>query len=51
VHLATAVAAGAERFITDNSSAFTNAITEIEVTYPAYLPDPAAMSSPAFHRQ
>lgn len=41
VHLATAVAAGAERFITNNSSDFTNAITEIEVTYPADLPDPA----------
>lgn len=40
VHLATAVAAGADRFITNNSSDFTKAITEIEVTYPVELPDP-----------
>ena len=37
---ATTVAAGADRFITNNSSDFTKAITEIEVTYPVELPDP-----------
>jgi predicted nucleic acid-binding protein len=39
VHLATAVAAGADRFITNNSSDFTKSITEIDVTYPDDLPD------------
>lgn len=39
VHLATAVAAGADRFITNNSSDFSKAITEVEVTYPGELPD------------
>lgn len=40
VHLATAVAAGADRFITNNSSDFSKAITEVEVTYPDELPQP-----------
>jgi predicted nucleic acid-binding protein len=40
VHLATAVAAGAERFITNNSSDFSKSITEVEVTYPVELPEP-----------
>lgn len=40
VHLATAVAAGADRFITNNSSDFTKAITELDVTYPDELPEP-----------
>jgi predicted nucleic acid-binding protein len=40
VHLATAVAAGADRFITNNSSDFAKAVTELEVTYPSELPDP-----------
>jgi predicted nucleic acid-binding protein len=40
VHLATAVAAGADRFITNNSSDFPKTITEIEVTYPDELPTP-----------
>ena len=40
VHLATAVAAGADRFITNNSSDLTKAITEIDVTYPDELPEP-----------
>lgn len=40
VHLATAVAAGAERFITNNSSDFTKAISAIDVTYPDELPEP-----------
>jgi predicted nucleic acid-binding protein len=39
VHLATAVATGADRFITNNSSAFTKAISEVEVTYPIDVPD------------
>lgn len=37
VHLATAVAVGADRFITNNSSDFTTRITEIDVVYPADL--------------
>ena len=40
VHLATAVAAGADRFITNNASDFSKAIAEVDVTYPADLPDP-----------
>lgn len=39
VHLATAVAAGADRFITNNSSDFTKDITEIDVVYPNELPE------------
>ena len=40
VHLATAVNAGAHRFITNNSRDFPKSITEIDVTYPADLDDP-----------
>ncbi|MGE0879198.1 MAG: type II toxin-antitoxin system VapC family toxin [Acidimicrobiia bacterium] len=40
VHLATAVACGADRFITNNISDFTTAISEIVVTYPRGLPEP-----------
>ncbi|MBA3419703.1 MAG: PIN domain-containing protein [Geodermatophilaceae bacterium] len=40
VHLATAVMAGADRFITDNRRDFSAAIDEIAVTYPDALPDP-----------
>ena len=40
VHLATAVAAGADRFITNNSSDFSKTITEVDVTYPNELPQP-----------
>jgi predicted nucleic acid-binding protein len=40
VHLATAVAAGADRFITNNASDFSKDITEVEVTYPDELPEP-----------
>lgn len=40
VHLATAVAAGADRFITNNTSYFTKSITEVDVTYPEELPGP-----------
>lgn len=42
VHLATAVNAGADRFITDNRSDFdAEAITEIQIVHPSDLPDPA----------
>jgi predicted nucleic acid-binding protein len=41
VHLATAVQAGADRFLTNNRADFPATITEIAVTYPADLPDPA----------
>jgi predicted nucleic acid-binding protein len=40
VHLATAVAVGADRFITNNTRDFPTSIAEIDVTYPADLPDP-----------
>jgi predicted nucleic acid-binding protein len=40
VHLATAVAAGADRFLTNNKTDFPQSIGEIEVTYPEDLPDP-----------
>ena len=40
VHLATAVAVGADRFITNNSNDFTTEIAEIDVVYPDELPDP-----------
>jgi len=42
VHLATAVAAGAERFLTDNRSDFPLTISEIDVVYPSELADPDA---------
>jgi hypothetical protein len=38
-HLATAVSLGADRFITNNKRDFPSAITEIQITYPADLPD------------
>jgi predicted nucleic acid-binding protein len=40
-HLATAVGAGADRFITNNKRDFPPTITEIQVTYPADLADSA----------
>jgi predicted nucleic acid-binding protein len=40
VHLATAVGVGADRFLTNNHRAFPTTISEIEVVYPADLPDP-----------
>jgi predicted nucleic acid-binding protein len=40
IHLATAVAVGADRFITNNQRDFARQITEIDITYPADLPDP-----------
>lgn len=39
VHLATAAAAGADRFITNNSSDFPKAITEVQITDPEDRPD------------
>ncbi|HEY1920612.1 MAG TPA: PIN domain-containing protein [Streptosporangiaceae bacterium] len=39
-HLATAVAVGADRFITNNQRDFPKAITEVDITYPADLIDP-----------
>jgi len=44
VHVATAISLGAERFITNNRRDFPSAIREIDITYPADLPDPAAVS-------
>jgi predicted nucleic acid-binding protein len=40
VHLATAVGAGADRFVTNNQRHFHRTISELEITYPADLPDP-----------
>lgn len=40
VHLATAVSTGADRFVTNNSSDFSKAISEVDVTYPDELPEP-----------
>lgn len=39
-HLATAVVIGASRFITNNQRDFPQTIRELQVTYPAELPDP-----------
>ena len=39
VHLATAVTAGADRFLTNNKGDFPKSITEIDVTYPEDLPE------------
>ena len=39
VHLATAVGAGADRFITNNQADFAKSIAEIDITYPEELPD------------
>jgi len=40
VHLATAVGAGADRFLTNNHSDFPKTIAEIDIVYPNDLPDP-----------
>ncbi len=40
VHLATAVGAGADRFITNNQADFPRSIAELAVTYPEDLEDP-----------
>ncbi|HEU4424491.1 MAG TPA: PIN domain-containing protein [Pilimelia sp.] len=39
-HLATAIAVGADRFVTNNRRDFPSTITEIQITYPDDLPDP-----------
>jgi predicted nucleic acid-binding protein len=39
-HLATAIRMGVHRFITKNSKDFDKSIREIEITFPADLPDP-----------
>lgn len=39
VHLATAVEAGADRFLTNNKADFPKSIAEIEITYPDDLPE------------
>jgi predicted nucleic acid-binding protein len=39
IHLATAVTMGAKRFITNNSRDFPRTITEIDITFPADLPE------------
>jgi predicted nucleic acid-binding protein len=41
VHLATAVNAGADRFITNNAKDFKRDIAEVDITYPDDLPAPA----------
>ena len=41
VHLATAVGAGADRFLTNNRSDFPKSITEIDITYPVELAEAA----------
>ena len=40
VHLATAVNAGATRFLTNNTDDFPRSISELDITYPADLPEP-----------
>lgn len=42
VHLATAVGAGADRFLTDNRDDFPRTISELTITYPDDLDDPRA---------
>ena len=42
VHLATAVVAGADRFLTNNRRDFPATLAEIDVIYPDTLPDPTA---------
>ncbi|SRR6266568_5395047 len=41
VHLATAVSVGATRFITNNRKDFAADISEVHITYPEDLPEPA----------
>ncbi|MDQ3354997.1 MAG: PIN domain-containing protein [Actinomycetota bacterium] len=40
VHLATAVIAGVDRFVTNNQRHFRPTITEVEIVYPGNLPGP-----------
>ncbi|MCI1749243.1 MAG: type II toxin-antitoxin system VapC family toxin [Acidipropionibacterium sp.] len=42
VHLATAVAGGADRFVTNNRKDFPLSISEVEITYPEMLPSTSA---------
>ncbi|MCA1677248.1 MAG: hypothetical protein LC799_35415 [Actinobacteria bacterium] len=42
VHLATALVAGADRFLTNNRRDFPDTLTDIDITYPDTLPDPSA---------
>lgn len=46
VHLASAVGAGADRFITNNQDDFPLSISELAVTYPEALHDPRGGSQP-----
>ncbi|MCI2267141.1 hypothetical protein [Sediminivirga luteola] len=39
-HLATAVVAGADRFVTNNRNDFPREISEIDIVYPDELPEP-----------
>jgi predicted nucleic acid-binding protein len=41
VHLATALGGGADRFVTNNRSDFPKSISDIAITYPDDLSDPA----------
>jgi predicted nucleic acid-binding protein len=41
IHLATAIQMGAGRFITNNSRDFTTSVKEIDITFPADLPEEA----------
>ncbi len=45
VHLATAIAAGADRFLTGNRKDFPKTIREIDVIYPDDLPEPREHSA------
>lgn len=40
IHLATAVASGADRFLTNNQRDFPKSIGEIDIVYPEDLPNP-----------
>jgi predicted nucleic acid-binding protein len=43
VHIATAVQVGADRFLTSNERDFPKTITEVAITYPSDVADPAAV--------
>ncbi|CAN5870502.1 hypothetical protein BH18ACT7_BH18ACT7_18070 [soil metagenome] len=47
VHLATAVMAGADRFVTNNRRDFSTDIDEFNITYPYVLPEPVAVPPPS----
>ena len=42
VHLATALVASADRFLTNNRRDFPDTLTDIDITFPDTLPEPAA---------